>query len=73
MTMDIVLFLCLVAAPADCLERRVPFSVEPAPASLCYTGAAVAAIAEAMRVPANRDRQLRGWRCVPHDFKDTRI
>lgn len=71
--MDIVLLLCALAAPTDCIERRVPFSLEPVPSSLCYTGAAVAAIAEAMRAPANNGRQLRTWRCVPHDFKEQRI
>jgi hypothetical protein len=71
--MDLILLLCSLAVPSDCVERRIPVTIEAAPSSLCYTGVAVAAIAEAMRAPANASLRMRGWRCVPHDWKDGRI
>ena len=49
--MDLILLLCSLAVPSDCVERRIPVTIEAAPSSLCYTGVAVAAIAEAMRAP----------------------
>lgn len=60
--MDLILLACLIAAPADCHEARLPILADLAPPMACLAGAQ-ATIAQ--WTAAHPRYRVERYRCVP--------